>query len=127
MAVVTLYSYRRGPSGLGRAWDNRSMLVAAASRMMGYDGRQKNCAAIGVTIGVTWGQQGFASESDSFRMMSGAQRMAALAELTDNKRDGLRGKFVETVSSPTRRQAPKSSKKMVGATGIEPVTPTMSR
>ncbi len=39
----------------------------------------------------------------------------------------LRGNLVEIIFSPASRKAAKPLKKMVGTTGIEPVTPTMSR
>ena len=100
--------------------------------MTGYG---MNCAdyeragVTSVTIGVTGGQGGFASDSYSVRSTSDSQPIAALAQLIDGERvrDGSRGKFVEIIFSQTGREAPKSLKKMVGATGIEPVTPTMSR
>jgi hypothetical protein len=90
---------------------------------------QKELASTRVTFGVTWGQQGFASESTSERAMSEAQRLASLAKPMDglHQAEGLRGKFVEIIFSPTTAAMAKSLKKMVGATGIEPVTPTMSR
>jgi hypothetical protein len=86
-------------------------------------------AMTGVTFGVTWGQQGYSSASYSGRLASDAQRMGALAKLTENKslHDGFRGNLVEIIFSPVSRMAAKPLKKMVGATGIEPVTPTMSR
>jgi hypothetical protein len=61
--------------------------------------------------------------------MSEAQRLALLAKLMGDSQqaDGFRRRSVEIIFSPTGRQALKSLKKMVGATGIEPVTPTMSR
>ncbi|RQH02710.1 hypothetical protein EHH60_35970 [Bradyrhizobium sp. RP6] len=37
------------------------------------------------------------------------------------------GNLVETTTSSLKRGAPKALKKMAGTTGIEPVTPTMSR
>jgi hypothetical protein len=82
-----------------------------------------------VTIGVTGGHGGFASDSCFARSTSDAQHMAAMAEHTgsENNHEGFRGKFVEIIFSPVSRKAAKPLKKMVGATGIEPVTPTMSR
>jgi hypothetical protein len=118
------------PSALDTHEKMHGMLRTASDvRMTSYDIRQKNCAPGGVTFGVTWGLQGFASESYSGRAMSEAQRLAALAKLMVGERhdDGLRGKFAEIIFSPTGREAPKSLKNMVGTTGIEPVTPTMSR
>jgi hypothetical protein len=38
--------------------------TVGAFGMSRYDSEQKQCAAVSVTIGVTWGQQGFASGSD---------------------------------------------------------------
>jgi len=91
-----------------------------------------DCARAGVTsvtIGVTGGQRGFASDSYLARSTSDAQAMAAVAQLIDGEEihDGFRGKFVEIIFSQTGHHAPKSLKKVVGTTGIEPVTPTMSR
>ena len=97
--------------------------------MTDYGMDRNNCAPASVTFGVTWGLQGFSSDSYSARAMSETQRVTAVAKLMNGEGHGagLRGNFVEITFSPTVRQAPKSLKKMVGATGIEPVTPTMSR
>ena len=82
-----------------------------------------------VTIGVTGGQRGFASDSRSSRSTTGARPMAAVAKLIDGAKvhEGFRGKFVEIIFSPVSRKTAKPLKKVVGTTGIEPVTPTMSR
>ncbi len=90
---------------------------------------EKEHAAFCVTFGVTWGKRGYASASlsggpETERLHLGSQPHldgAARVEM------GLRGNLVETTPSDLRRGAPKSLKKMVGTTGIEPVTPTMSR
>ena len=86
-------------------------------------------ATTDVTFGVTGGQQGCSSASYSDCPASDAQRIGALAKFTGSKsfHDGCRGNLVEIIFSQVRHQAPKPLKKMVGATGIEPVTPTMSR
>ena len=86
-------------------------------------------AMTGVTFGVTWGQQGYSSASYSGRPASDAQRMGALVKLTSNKllHDGPCGNLVEIIFSQVSRKTAKPLKKMVGTTGIEPVTPTMSR
>ena len=85
-----------------------------------------------VTSGVTWGQPTFAPASCLDRTPSKTRRQAAGIEF-----DGieampvaageLRGSFVEMARSAEGGRAPKPLKNMVGATGIEPVTPTMSR
>jgi cellulase/cellobiase CelA1 len=97
--------------------------------MTGYAMEQSDCVTAGVTFGVTWGQRGFASESYSARAFSEAQRMVTVATPTDGPHhvDWFRGKFVEIIFSQAEPATAKSLKKMVGATGIEPVTPTMSR
>jgi hypothetical protein len=100
--------------------------------MTGYDIKLGDCARAGVTdvtIGVTWGRGGFASDSYSARPASDMQRLAPVAKLIDGGgvHDGFRGKFVEIIFSQVSRRAAKPLKMMVGATGIEPVTPTMSR
>ena len=91
--------------------------------------RNTELAMTNVTFGVTWGQQGYSSASYSDCLASDAQRIGALAKLTGSKslHDGFRGNLVEIISSPVGRKAAKPLKKMVGTTGIEPVTPTMSR
>ena len=86
-------------------------------------------AAFCVTFGVTCGKQGYASGSLSRGLETEHPHLdtqphpdgAARADM------GLRGNLVETTSSRLRCGAPKPLKKMVGTTGIEPVTPTMSR
>jgi hypothetical protein len=62
-------------------------------------------------------------------MMPEALRKAPFANRSDVglREPGFRGKFVEIIVSPTGHHAAKSLKQMVGTTGIEPVTPTMSR
>jgi hypothetical protein len=103
------------------AWDGSAMTDGMTD--------QKELASTRVTFGVTWGEQGFASESASKRAMSKAQRRTSFAKPMDglHQSDWLRGKFVEIIFSRTTAAMAKSLKKMVGATGIEPVTPTMSR
>jgi hypothetical protein len=97
--------------------------------MSSYGMNRGDYESAGVTIGVTGGSMGFASDSHSIRSTSDAQAMAAIAKLSDSEcvHDGSRRKFVEIIFSPVGRKAAKPLKKMVGATGIEPVTPTMSR
>ena len=81
-----------------------------------------------VTFGVTWGKQGYASASSSSPKLAEAKPVTSSAgSRVTCEPNGGRGKFVEIISSPARRMAPKPLKKMVGTTGIEPVTPTMSR
>jgi hypothetical protein len=86
-------------------------------------------AAFSVTFGVTWGKQGYASASLSRGLETERRHWGNQPHLDGAARAemGLRGNLVETTPSGLRRGAPKSLKKMVGATGIEPVTPTMSR
>jgi hypothetical protein len=106
--------------------------MAAREKMTGEGvnrgGYERNVVTC-VTIGVTGGLMGFASDCHSIRSTSDAQRGAAGAKLVEGERghDGSRGKFVEIIFSPVSRKAAKPLKKMVGTTGIEPVTPTMSR
>src|SRR4051812_26559133 len=90
-------------------------------------GDHERAGVTSVTIGVTGGSTGFASDSHSIRSTSDAQATAAMAKLSDSEcvHDGSRGKFVEIIFSMASRIAAKPLKKMVGATGIEPVTPTM--
>ena len=100
--------------------------------MSGYGmnrGDYERAGVTSVTVGVTGGQRGFASDSHSTRSTSDAQAIATVAQLIDDEEihDRFRGKFVEIIFSQTGHNAPKSLKKMVGTTGIEPVTPTMSR
>jgi hypothetical protein len=85
-------------------------------------------ASLRVTFGVTWGKRAYISasskdlETERKRVVTGPElAMAACANM------GLGGKFVETTDSAVWGGTPKSLKKMVGTTGIEPVTPTMSR
>jgi hypothetical protein len=94
-----------------------------------YRGDRATNVVTGVTIGVTGGLMGFASDSHSIRLTSNALAIATKAKRMDSEcvHDGSRGKFVETIFSPVSRIVAKPLKKMVGATGIEPVTPTMSR
>jgi hypothetical protein len=101
----------------------------AGSVMVVEISKRMELAMTDVTFGVTWGQQGYSSASYPDRLASGAQRMGALVENTGRKsvHDGSRGNLVEIIFSPVSRMAAKPLKKMVGATGIEPVTPTMSR
>jgi hypothetical protein len=105
-----------------------AMKAAESVMVAGVSGKIE-LAANYVTFGVTWGEQGFASASCSACPTSDAQRMSAVAKLTGGEGldDGSRGKFVEIIFSQVSRKAAKPLKKMVGATGIEPVTPTMSR
>lgn len=87
---------------------------------------RKELASTRVTFGVTWGQQGSASESTSERAMSEAQRLASLAQPTDGlyQADRLRGNLVEIIFSPTTAAMAKSLKKMVVCAVIcEPVSP----
>jgi hypothetical protein len=74
---------------------------------------QNGCTAVSVTIGVTWGLQGFASESDQERATSEAQRLVSLAKPADGSRDldGFRGKLVEIIFSPTDSTMAKSLKR----------------
>ena len=97
--------------------------------MMAGELRNTELAMTNVTFGVTWGQQGYSSAPYSDCLASDAQRIDALAKLIGSKslHDGFRGNLVEIIFSQTKRETPKSLKKMVGTTGIEPVTPTMSR
>jgi hypothetical protein len=91
-----------------------------------------------VSFGVTWGKPAFASASfldctasEAERLIANTKREAiSAADVkpdTPNAADGLRGRFVEMAISAEGGGAPKPLKKMVGTTGIEPVTPTMSR
>jgi hypothetical protein len=92
-------------------------------------------ALLCVTSGVTWGKPTFASASFIDCTSSKVQRQAIEARLDGieagpdffNAANGLRGNFVETALLAEGGGAPKSLKNMVGTTGIEPVTPTMSR
>lgn len=61
------------------------------------------------------------------RVAKAKHRIAIAERQAILRQTGGGGNFVEIIFSSTRRVAPKSLKKMVGATGIEPVTPTMSR
>jgi hypothetical protein len=98
--------------------------MAAAKAMT-----EKEHATLCVTFGVTWGKQGYASASLSKDLETERSHLGSRPNLGGAARSkaGLRGNLVETTSSGLRREAPKSLKKMVGTTGIEPVTPTMSR
>jgi hypothetical protein len=82
-----------------------------------------------VTFGVTWGKQTYSSASCSEERKAERTRGVTKPSLSvaTHSSIGRRGKFVETISSAAKREAPKSLKNMVGTTGIEPVTPTMSR
>ena len=100
--------------------------------MTGYGVNRGDYERAGVTcvaIGVTRGQRGFASDSHFIRSTSDAQAMPDMAKLINSEciHDGSRGKFVEIIFSPVSRKTAKPLRKMVGTTGIEPVTPTMSR
>ena len=104
-------------------------VIGAGKRLIGSER-----TLLGVTSGVTWGKPTFAPASLLYRASSAAEHQAAdsYSESIDGGSDaskatgGLRGNFVETTTSAEGGGAPKSLK-MVGATGIEPVTPTMSR
>jgi hypothetical protein len=89
----------------------------------------KNETSLYVTFGVTWGEPTCSSASQSERMTpdvtSAAIQLKPCAEIRSEP--ARRGKFVETAKLAVQGDTPKSLKKMVGATGIEPVTPTMSR
>ena len=85
-------------------------------------------ASLCVTFGVTWGKPALASASFTDRAPSKVQRGAADSQSCGIPAiNGLRGNFVETGLSADGGGSPKSLKNMVGTTGIEPVTPTMSR
>ncbi len=98
--------------------------MAQAEAMTG-----KEHAVFCVTFGVTWGKQGYASASLSGGLETEHPRWGGQLHLDGvaPAKMGLRGNFVETTPSGLGRGAPKSLKRMVGTTGIEPVTPTMSR
>jgi hypothetical protein len=67
-------------------------------KLSGYDIKQKNCVTLGVTFGVTWGQQVFASESDGARVRSDTEPGAPGVKPMDAERQdhGFRGKFDRT-------------------------------
>ncbi len=90
---------------------------------------EKEHAVFCVTFGVTWGKRGYASASVSRGLETEHPHWGSQPHLDGAARAemGLRGNFVETTPSGLGRGAPKSLKRMVGTTGIEPVTPTMSR
>ncbi len=90
---------------------------------------EKEHAAFCVTFGVTWGKRGYASASISDSLETEYPHSGRQPHLdrAAHAETGLRGNFVETTPSGLGRGAPKSLKRMVGTTGIEPVTPTMSR
>jgi hypothetical protein len=88
------------------------------------DARAPTC----VTFGVTGGHRGCASASSSRRMMAEAKRVTSIAKHRAIRgKNWRRGNFVEIIFSQAEHRAAKPLKKMVGTTGIEPVTPTMSR
>jgi len=86
-----------------------------------------------VTFGVTWGKQGHASASSLSPKLPEAKLVTSKAKPVTSSAgsrvtcDSLRGNFVEIIYPQAKRRAPKPLKELVGATGIEPVTPTMSR
>ena len=99
-----------------------------AGKMIGAEALGNAHALTRVTFGVTWEKPGYASASSSSPKMAEAKPVTSSAESrVTSDPNGRRGNFVEIISSPAKRVAPKPLKKMVGTTGIEPVTPTMSR
>ena len=101
-----------------------SVRMKHAGEMIGAVALGNAHALARVTFGVTWGKQGHASASSSSPKLPEAKPVTSSAgSRVTCEPNGRRGNFVEIISSPARRIAPKSLKKMVvEAVTCEPVS-----